>query len=198
VLLPFEVVYVPIHPVIVAAARCRGQMSRRALSFFFICKSEFQFHLSRLYVCPALHVAGEDAGSSRNAARRSVWPVRNGSRQCWRIRAAKPKKKPYKLRDGRGLHLLVTPGGARLWRLRFRHSRPESMVSLGAYPEVSLKLARVRREDARKLVASGVDPASQRRGQQGCLPCGDVLGRSQTPTLVGCEADAGQVVCNVG
>jgi integrase len=86
-----------------------------------------------------------------------------------RIRAAKPKEKPYKLRDGRGLHLLVTPRGTRLWRLRFRHVGRESMVSLGAYPDVSLKVARERREDARKLVASGVDPASQRRAERAGL-----------------------------
>jgi hypothetical protein len=51
-----------------------------------------------------------------------------------RIRAAKPKERPYKLRDGRGLHLLITPSGGRLWRFRYRHAGRESMVSLGAYP----------------------------------------------------------------
>jgi integrase len=83
-----------------------------------------------------------------------------------RIRAAKPKEKPYKLRDGRGLHLLVTPMGTRLWRLRYRHAGRESMVSLGSYPDVSLKLARERRDDARKLIAVNVDPASQRKAER--------------------------------
>lgn len=68
-----------------------------------------------------------------------------------RIRAAKPKDKPYKLRDGRGLYLLITPAGACFWRLRFRHTGRESMISLGAYPDVSLKVARERREDSRKV-----------------------------------------------
>ena len=86
-----------------------------------------------------------------------------------RIRAAKPKEKPYKLRDGRGLYLLVTPTGARLWRLRYRHSGRENMVSLGAYPDVSLKSARERREDERKLVADGVDPAAQRKADRAGL-----------------------------
>ena len=83
-----------------------------------------------------------------------------------RIRAAKPKEKPYKLRDGRGLYLLVNPTGARLWRLRFRQPGRESMISLGAYPDVSLKIARDRREEARKAIAAGVDPAAQRRAER--------------------------------
>ena len=78
-----------------------------------------------------------------------------------RICAAKPKEERYKLGEGRGLHSLATPGGVRLRRLRFQHSGRESMVSLGACPDVSLTLARDRREEARKLVASGVDPARQ-------------------------------------
>ena len=83
-----------------------------------------------------------------------------------RIRAAKPKDKPYKLRDGRGLHLLVNPSGARLWRLRFRQPGRESMVSLGAYPDVPLKVARERREETRKSIAAGIDPAAQRRAER--------------------------------
>lgn len=83
-----------------------------------------------------------------------------------RIRAAKPKQKPYKLRDGRGLYLLIQPSGARLWRLRFRQPGRESMVSLGAYPDVSLKVARERREETRKAIAAGIDPAAQRRAER--------------------------------
>ncbi|MDB6045476.1 MAG: integrase, partial [Gammaproteobacteria bacterium] len=86
-----------------------------------------------------------------------------------RIRAAKPKERLYKLRDGRGLYLLVTPTGARLWRLRYRHGGRESMVSLGAYPDVSLKSARERREDERKLIADGVNPAAQRKAERAGL-----------------------------
>ena len=83
-----------------------------------------------------------------------------------RIRAAKPKGKPYKLRDSRGLYLLVTPPGGRLWRLRYRHAGRESMVGLGAYPDVALKTARDRRDAARKLVASGVNPAAVKRAER--------------------------------
>jgi integrase len=80
-----------------------------------------------------------------------------------KIRAAKAKQKPYKLRDGGGLYLLVTPSGGRLWRLRYRYAGRESMVGLGRYPEVSLKGARQRRDDNRKLVAGDQDPAAVRR-----------------------------------
>ena len=67
-----------------------------------------------------------------------------------RILAAKPREKSYKLPDGRGLHLLITPTGSKLWRLRFQHDGRESMSSLGQYPDVPLKLARERREEAER------------------------------------------------
>lgn len=89
-----------------------------------------------------------------------------------RIRAAKPKEKPYKLSDGRGLHLMVTPPGGRLWRMRYRHAGHESMIGLGAYPDVTLKSARERCDEARKLLASGGDPAAVRRAAR--------LGRANT------------------
>jgi integrase len=83
------------------------------------------------------------------------------------IKRAKPTEKPYKLADERGLHLLVTPSGGRLWRLRFRHkSGKESMLSLGAWPDVSLQDARERRDAERKVIAKGIDPAAQRRAEK--------------------------------
>lgn len=82
------------------------------------------------------------------------------------VRNAKPTEKPYKLRDGRGLYLLVMPTGRRLWRFRFRHEGRETMLSLGSYPDVGLKLARERLEEARKLVAKGVNPAAKRRAER--------------------------------
>jgi len=80
-----------------------------------------------------------------------------------RIRAAKPRTKSYKLSDGQGLHLLIMPSGSRLWRFRFRHAGRESMLALGAYPEVSLRQARLDLADARKVVASGRNPAAVRK-----------------------------------
>ena len=68
-----------------------------------------------------------------------------------RIRAAKPAERPYKLFDERGLFLLVTPAGGRLWRLRYRMAGVEKLLTLGAYPDVPLKRAREKRDEARKL-----------------------------------------------
>ncbi|HTW37557.1 MAG TPA: integrase arm-type DNA-binding domain-containing protein [Steroidobacteraceae bacterium] len=83
-----------------------------------------------------------------------------------RIRAVKPREKPYKLPDGRGLYLLVSPTGGRLWRLRYRYAGRESMLGLGAYPEVTLKAARERANDARKQLADGSDPAAVKRAER--------------------------------
>lgn len=83
-----------------------------------------------------------------------------------RIRAAKPAEKPYKVFDERGLFMLVTPSGGRLWRLRYRHGGVEKLLAIGAYPDVSLKRAREKRDDARKLLADGIDPSAKRRAEK--------------------------------
>ena len=80
---------------------------------------------------------------------------------------AKPAEKPYKLADGRGLHLAVQPSGAKWWRWRYRRPgmHKENTLSLGTYPDVSLRKARERRDDARKLLADGIDPRERRRAE---------------------------------
>jgi integrase len=82
------------------------------------------------------------------------------------IRSARPKEKPYKLFDGGGLFLLVRPNGSRLWRLKYRVEGREKLLSVGIYPEISLKSARERRDDARRLVAAGVDPSAKRKAER--------------------------------
>jgi integrase len=80
------------------------------------------------------------------------------------LRNAKAMEKPYKLTDEKGLYLLVTPSGGRLWKLKFRNKAGvEKKLSLGTYPEVGLKQVRERRDDARRMLANGVDPAEQKR-----------------------------------
>lgn len=80
------------------------------------------------------------------------------------IRSLKPKDKEYKVSDEKGLYLLVTPSGGRLWRLKFRaQGGTEKKLSLGRYPEVSLRKARDLRDAARAQVADGIDPAAQKR-----------------------------------
>ena len=69
------------------------------------------------------------------------------------IRKAKPRDKPRKLYDSRGLYLEIAPRGTKAWRFKYRFADKEKRISMGIYPEVSLKLARERRDDARKLLA---------------------------------------------
>jgi len=83
-----------------------------------------------------------------------------------RIRRARPKERPYKLRDGGGLYLLITPTDAKQWRLRYVVGSRESMVSLGTYPATSLKAARAKRTELRAALEVGKDPAAERRAER--------------------------------
>jgi integrase len=76
---------------------------------------------------------------------------------------AKPRDRFYVLSDGNGLYLLVKPSGSKLWRLRYRFGGTPNMLSLGSFPEISLADARAKRDDARKLLANGIDPSRQRK-----------------------------------
>src|SRR5580700_7075569 len=84
-----------------------------------------------------------------------------------KVRSAKSREKAFKLSDERGLFLLVTPTGSRLWRLKYRLNGREKLISLGAYPDVTLKRAREKRDDARKLIADGIDPSARRKAERG-------------------------------
>jgi integrase len=76
---------------------------------------------------------------------------------------AKPKNKPYLLLDGEGLHLQICATGSRLWRLRFRFRGKAKMLSIGAFPTVSLKEAREKRDQIKKQIAAGIDPSLRRK-----------------------------------
>lgn len=79
------------------------------------------------------------------------------------VRNAKPGAKPIKLFDERGLFLIVTPSGGKWWRLKYRFDNKEKLLSLGVYPDVSLKAARKRRDELRTLLANGIDPGVHRK-----------------------------------
>ena len=79
------------------------------------------------------------------------------------IRAAKTPATQYKMHDGGGLFLIVRPSGGKLWRLKYRHLGKEQQLSIGRYPDVGLKEARERRDQARKLIAAGENPAFEKK-----------------------------------
>jgi integrase len=83
-----------------------------------------------------------------------------------KARNAKPKDKQYKIFDGDGLFLLISPSGGKWWRFKYRFEGKEKLLSLGTYPEVGLAKARDRREKARRLVADGIDPSQERQAQK--------------------------------
>ncbi|EOU8626743.1 TPA: integrase arm-type DNA-binding domain-containing protein [Escherichia coli] len=80
-----------------------------------------------------------------------------------KVRSAKPEEKEYSLVDGDGMSLLVKPGGSKYWRFRFRFGGKQHLMAFGVYPDVSLADARKKREEARKLVAAGIDPREHKR-----------------------------------
>ncbi len=82
------------------------------------------------------------------------------------IKNAKPREKPYKLADGGGLYLEVTPAGGKHWRMKDRQPNgKENKLHFGAFPAVSLLDAREKRDGARQLLAADVDPARAREEQ---------------------------------
>lgn len=84
-----------------------------------------------------------------------------------RIRNAKSKDKPYKLADGGGLYLEITPTGSKLWRMKFKRTNgKESRLSFGSYPITSLATAREKRDEAKALARTGIDLAIHRDGEK--------------------------------
>ena len=79
------------------------------------------------------------------------------------IRNAKPGDRAYKLFDGGGLHVLVSPSGSRLWRMKYRYRGKEKLLSFGPYPLVGLKLAREKRDRARLMLLDDLDPSEERK-----------------------------------
>ncbi|MBT5107022.1 MAG: integrase arm-type DNA-binding domain-containing protein [Porticoccaceae bacterium] len=83
-----------------------------------------------------------------------------------KVRNSKPTEKTQKLFDGNGMYLEISPKGGKWWRLKYRFAGKEKRISLGVYPDTSLKDARTRKDEARKLLANGVDPSIARKAQK--------------------------------
>lgn len=79
------------------------------------------------------------------------------------VRQAKPAEAGYTMTDGMGLSLYVAPNGTKSWHFRFVWHDKQPRISLGTYPEISLKEARILRDEQRALVAKGLDPREARR-----------------------------------
>jgi integrase len=82
------------------------------------------------------------------------------------IKRSKPDTKPYKVSDGGGLFLWVTPSGGKIWRWTYRHDGRAKLMTFGKYPDVPLSLARDRHGAARKLLATGIDPMKERKAEK--------------------------------
>jgi integrase len=105
--------------------------------------------------CGGGHIGGHDVNRENGGPQMSLTDSA--------VRSAKPAAKPTKLYDERGLFLLVQPSGGKLWRLKYRFDGKEKKLSLGRYPEVSLREARARRDAARSSLANGVDPIEEQK-----------------------------------
>jgi hypothetical protein len=82
------------------------------------------------------------------------------------IRNLKPDNRPYKKSDDRGLYLTIMPEGSKLWRLAYRFAGKQKTLAFGNYPVVTLALAREKRDQAKRLLAQGIDPSEQRKADK--------------------------------
>lgn len=82
------------------------------------------------------------------------------------IKKAKPADKPVRLYDERGLYLELSPSGGKWWRFKYRFDGKERLLSMGVYPDTSLKEARARRDTARNQIAAAVDPGAVRKAEK--------------------------------
>ena len=89
-----------------------------------------------------------------------------------KVRQAKPKDRPYKLFDERGLFLLVNPNGSKLWRFKYHYCQKEKQLSFGPYTDVSLAQAREARADARRQLVEGTDPSTARKARKAAVEVG--------------------------
>ena len=78
------------------------------------------------------------------------------------IKGTLPAEKDYKLADEKGVFLLIKKNGSKYWRMKYRFQGKEKLLALGVYPEVSLKQARLKRDEARQLLAKGIDPVAKK------------------------------------
>ena len=92
------------------------------------------------------------------------------------IRNAQPQEKQYKLAAGLGLYLIIAPNGGKWWRVRYRFGGKQKELSVGTYPDVTLKAATIKRDEIRAQVFDGVDPAIERKTEKAVNALGETFG----------------------
>jgi integrase len=87
------------------------------------------------------------------------------------VETAKPKDKTYKIADGGGLYLEITPKGAKYWRMKYRRpaDKKEDRLAFGVWPAVKLVEARAKRDEAKKLLGQGIDPKVEQKEAQAVM-----------------------------
>ena len=83
-----------------------------------------------------------------------------------KVKTVQPKDKQFKISDEKGLYLLVKPNGGKYWRLKYRLAGKEKVLSIGVYPDISLKQARRERDQAKELIRAGIDPVLDKQEQK--------------------------------
>lgn len=83
-----------------------------------------------------------------------------------KVRSLKGQEKQYKVADGRGLFLVITPTGSKYWRFRYRYVDREKSLTIGIYPDVSLAKARDKAHEARKMLANNIDPGADKQNKK--------------------------------
>jgi len=83
-----------------------------------------------------------------------------------KIKSLKPKAKPYKIAYGDGLHILVHPNGSKYWRLKYRYLGKERVMAIGVYPEITIQMAKDKKNDARQLLRDGKDPNTEKANKK--------------------------------
>lgn len=82
------------------------------------------------------------------------------------IKNTKPSTKTITLSDGGGLFLYIEPNGSKLWRYRYQFAGKRNLLSLGSYPDITLKQARLDRDELKELILQGIDPSESRKKEK--------------------------------
>ena len=111
-----------------------------------------------------LHAENGYLQKSRKAMPKRIIPLSD-----IQVKNAKPKEKNYKIMDGFGLYLLITPTNGKLWRFDYRFGDKRKLLAFGSYPSISVADARQRRKDGKKLLANGIDPGEIKKAQKASI-----------------------------